>query len=144
MKLTRPSELSLYGRVNFISLKEYYKGVGANAKSILTSERDLQYIYYSGDNPPHMLWDRFEVRITNASDAIDKDAGRQFHTYEMKLRLLNSEVKVEFFVAMKTNIEIWMNMVPMAMAYASALVSYRNTVNQKFQIQPLRIQERAE
>ena len=49
----------------------------------------------------------------------------------MKLRLLNLKVKAEFLFGMKMNIDIQMNMVPMALAYALALVNYRNTVNQK-------------
>ena len=79
-----------------------------------------------------MLWDRFEVSITNASGVIDKDAGRQFHTDEMKLRLLNSKVKAEFLVAMKMKIETKMNMVSMAMTFDPALVNDRNTVNKNY------------
>ena len=33
------------GPFNFMALKEYYKGVSANAKSTLTTERDLQDLY---------------------------------------------------------------------------------------------------
>ena len=45
------------GRVNFIALKEYYEGVGANDKSTLTDERDIQDLFYSRKKPPHMWWD---------------------------------------------------------------------------------------
>ena len=62
---------------------------------------------------------------------IDKDAGRKVHTYEMKLRLLNLKVKDNFLVAMKMNIEMQMNMVPMSVTYASAFINYRNTVDNK-------------
>ena len=119
-------------RVDFMALQEYYKGVGANYKSILTSERDLQDLFYSGEKPPHMWWDRFEVRITNVFSVIDKDLGRQAHTDEMKLRLLNSKVKYEFLVTTETKIEIQMNMEPMAMIYDPALVNDRNTETQFF------------
>ena len=50
----------------------------------------------------------------------------------MNIRLLNLKEKAEFLVAMKINIEMQMNMVPMATTYALALVNYRNTVNQTF------------
>ena len=33
------------GRVDFMALKEYYKGVRDNAKSILTAERDVQDLF---------------------------------------------------------------------------------------------------
>ena len=46
-------------RVNFMALKEYYEDVGANAKSIPTSERDLQDLFYSGEDPPHIWWGGF-------------------------------------------------------------------------------------
>ena len=105
-------------RVDFMALQEYYKGVGANYKSILTSERDLQDLFYSGEKPPHMWWDRFEVRITNMFTIIDKDAGRKVHTDEIKIRLLNLKAKANFLVATKMNIEIQMNMVTMAMTYS--------------------------
>ena len=59
-----------------------------------------------------MWWDRFEVRMTNAFAVVDKDAGQQVHRDKMKLRMLNSKVKADFLVAMKTNIEMQMNMQP--------------------------------
>ena len=46
-------------RVNFMALKEYYEGVGANAKSIPTAERNLQDLFYSGEDTPHIWWDGF-------------------------------------------------------------------------------------
>ena len=52
-------------------------------------------------------------------------------TDEINIRLLNSKVKAEFIVSMKMNIEMQMNMVPMAVTYASAFINYRNTVDNK-------------
>ena len=79
-----------------------------------------------------MWWDRFEVRIINTFSVIDKYAGRQVHTDEMKLRLLNLKVKAEFLVAMKMKIETKMNMVSMATTFDPALVNDRNTVNKNY------------
>ena len=115
-----------------MSLKEYWEGVCSNAKPILISERDLRDLFYSGENHPHMWWDRFEFSIENAFAVIDKYAGIQENTDWMNIRLLNLKEKAEFLVAMKINIEMQMNMVPMATTYALALVNYRNTVNQTF------------
>ena len=79
--------------IDFIALKEYYKGVGANTKSILTADFNFQDIFYARDNPPHILWYRFEIRITNAFSVIAKDARGQVHMDEMKLKLLNFKAK---------------------------------------------------
>ena len=52
-----PNKSRSDGRVNFMALKEYYEGVGANEKSTLTDERDIQDLFYSREKPPHMWWD---------------------------------------------------------------------------------------
>ncbi|MCP4745298.1 MAG: hypothetical protein GY874_04025, partial [Desulfobacteraceae bacterium] len=119
------------GRIDFMTLKEFYEGVGANAKATLKAETDLQDLFYAGEKKPHMWWDEFEVRLTNAFAVVDKDAGRQVHTDEMRLRLLNKKIEADFLSSMKTNIEMQMNMVPMMMTFASVMSNYCNTVNQR-------------
>ena len=105
-------------------LQEFYEGfLGANAKSMLATECDIQELFYAGEKPLHMWWHWFEVRMTNAFAQVHRD--------EIKLRMLNSKVKADFLVAMKTNIEMQMNMQPMVMTYSSALANYRNTVSQR-------------
>ena len=79
------------GRVDYMALKEFYEGVGANAKATLKAETDLQDLFYAGEKKPHMWWDEFEVRLTNAFALVDKEAGRQVHTDEMRLRMLNKK-----------------------------------------------------
>ena len=118
------------GRVDYMALKEFYEGVGANAKATLKAENDLQDFFYAGEKKPHRWWDEFEVRLTNAfALVLDKDAGQQVHTDEMKLHMLNKKVKADFLSSMKTNIEMQMNMIPMTMSFVSAMSNYRNTVN---------------
>ena len=68
-----------------------------------------------------MWWDKFEVKLTNDFAVIDKNIGRQVHTDMMKLRMINSKIRSEFLVTMKTNIDMQMNMQPMVMTYKSAL-----------------------
>ena len=118
------------GRIDFMALKGFYEGVGTNAKSTLKAETDLMELFYAGEKKPHMWWDEFEIRLTNAFALVDKDAGRVVHTDEMKLRMLNKKIKADFLSSMKTNIEMQMNMVPMVMTFESAMSNYRNTVNQ--------------
>ena len=101
------------GRLDFIALRDFYEGVGANARSTLSAEADLQEMFYAGEKPPHMWWDEFEIRLTNAFAVVDKEAGRQVHTDEMKLRLLNRKVRADFLSTIKTHIEMQMTMVLM-------------------------------
>ena len=59
------------------------------------------------------------------------------HTDEMKLCLLNRKIKADFLSTMKTNIEMEMNMTPMPVTFANALLNYRNTgVNSRFPDNP--------
>ena len=53
-----------------------------------------------------MWWDNFDTRLTNAFVIVDKGAGRQFHTDESKLRLLDKKIHAKFLATMKTTIEI--------------------------------------
>ena len=120
------------GRLDFITLRGFYEGVGANARATLSAEADLQDMFYAGAKPPHIWWDEFEIRLTNAFAVVDKEAGRQVHMDEMKFRLLNRKVRADFLSTIKTHIEIQMTMVPMVVTYASALANYCNVVNQRF------------
>ena len=62
---------------------------------------------------------------------VDKDPGRQIHTYKSKLCLLNKNIHADFITTMKTTIEIQMRVIPMTTTY-SAIANYSNTVNQIF------------
>ena len=124
------------GRADFIILKAFYEGVGANSKSLAAAEKDINDLFYLGEKKPHMWWDEFEARLTNAFATIDKDAGRAVHTDTAKLRMLNNKIRADFLVNMKTNIQMRMNEVPMTMTYDSALTNYRNTVSAKFPDDP--------
>ena len=77
-----------------------------------------------------MWWDKFEVKLDNAFSVIDKNAGCKVYTNVMKLRMLISKIRSDFLVAIKTNIEIQMNMKTMIVTYKSNLSNYRNKVNQ--------------
>ena len=98
----------------------------------MSAESDLQDIFYAGEKPPHMWWDEFEIRLTNAFAIVDKDAGRQVHTNVMKLRLLNKKIHANFLTTIKAPIEMQMAMIPVTVTYESALVNYRNVINQRF------------
>ena len=117
------------GHVDYFSLQEFYEGVGANAKYVLTAEKYIQEIFYRGGKPPHMWWDKFEVKSTNNLAGIDKTAGRQFNTDVIELRMFNSKVRSEFLVGMKTKIDIQMNMELLVITYTSDVFNYCNIAN---------------
>ena len=120
------------GRLAFTTLKDFYKGVGINSKSVLNAERNLSSLFYLGEKKPHMWWDEFEACLVNAFVTFDKDATRQVHTNDMKLRLLNTKIRADFLSNMKANIQMEMNKVPRTMTFQNALTNYRNMVNKKF------------
>ena len=72
---------------------------------------------------------KFEVKLTNAFVVIDKNVDPQVHTDVMKLSMLNSKVRADILVEIKTNIKMQMNMQPMVMTYTSDLSNYHNIVN---------------
>ena len=96
---------------------------------MLTAEKDIQYIFYRGGNPPHMWWDKFEVKSTNNLVGIDKTAGRQFNTDVIKMRMFNPKVRSDFLVSMKTKIDIQINMRLLVITYTFAVSNYCNTSN---------------
>ena len=54
----------------------------------------------------------------------------------MQLSLLNQNIRAGFLLRMKITIRKEMNKVPMTMAYALALETCKNTVNEKFSNDP--------
>ena len=60
------------GCVDYFALQKFYERVGPNAKAVLTAEKDIQDIFYGGEKPPHMWWEKFESKFTNAFEVIDK------------------------------------------------------------------------
>ena len=120
------------GRRDYQALKDHYEGVGATAKAIVKSEDDLQNLFYAGEKKPHMWWEEFEMRLTVAFATIDKHEGRQVHSDESKLRMLNKKIKCDFLEIVRTGIELDMTRLPMTMTYEIALANYRNAVNRKF------------
>ena len=124
------------GRVDFMALKDYYEGVGANSKLLHAAEKDIQELFYLGEKYPSMWWDEFETRFTNALATIDKDAGRAVYTNDAKLRMLNNKIRADFLLTMKTSIDMEMNKVPMTKTFEGAMRNYRYTVQAKFPDDP--------
>ena len=111
------------GRLDYLALKQFYEGVGANSKAILAAEKDLVELFYAGEKKPHMWWDEFESRLINAFAIIDKDANRVVYTDNMKLRTLNNKIRADFLTHMRTIIQMEMIKVPMTMNFAVAMTN---------------------
>ena len=79
-----------------------------------------------------MWWDKFDIRMSNKLEIFNKDVGRQVHTDELKLRLLNNNICDKFITVIKATIDMQMSVTPMIMTYYYPIANYRNTVNQRF------------
>ena len=47
------------GRLDFMALKDYYKGVGLHTVNLVKDDKLLNG-FFSGEKKPHMWWDEFE------------------------------------------------------------------------------------
>jgi hypothetical protein len=54
------------GRLDYISLREHYEGVGLHALDLTKAETILTSLFYSGEKKPHMWWEEFEKQLTSA------------------------------------------------------------------------------
>lgn len=120
------------GRVDFISLKEHYKGIGMNAINIIAADKIMANLHYSGEKGPHMWWSEFEKQLTRAFVVYNKREGHQVYLDEMKLRCLIGKVNADFLQNNKNSLEIELTRIPMTMTFATALATFRNLVNKKY------------
>ena len=120
------------GRIDFISLRDHYEGVGVNAVDIIKADNTLESLFYSGEKKPHMWWDLFEQNLTSAFTTYEKKENRPVHSNEMKLRTLIKKVNADFLQTIKASIKVEMTNTPMTMTYERALANFRNEVNNKF------------
>ena len=93
------------GRLNFISMKNHYKGVGFHAINIFQADKILQDIFYSGEKKPHMWWDEFERKFTDAFNTYGCHERRNVHLENQKLRILNRKINADFLRATKASIK---------------------------------------
>ena len=54
------------GRKDFLTLVEYFEGVGVHSVDILKAERILESLFYQGEKKPHMWWAQFEIEMNFA------------------------------------------------------------------------------
>eukprot|EP00980_Cylindrotheca_fusiformis_P021541 scaffold8394_cov85-Cylindrotheca_fusiformis.AAC.1 len=90
------------GRAAYYALCEKYEGVGMLATDVIEAERIIENLFYSGERQPHMWWDRFERELKEAYAIVDRNAGRNVHEDDAKLRkLVNHRVTADFLKGAK-------------------------------------------
>ena len=70
--------------MDFIALKNHYKGVGVHAIDIVKDDNIIQNLFYSGKKNPHMWWGEFERQLTDAFNKFDRHEKRSFHSDNQK------------------------------------------------------------
>ena len=67
------------GRLDFIALKNHYKGVGVHAIIIVQAEKVLQDIFYVNKKNPHKWWNEFERQLADAFNTYNRHERRKVH-----------------------------------------------------------------
>ena len=120
------------GRLDFISLKEHYEGIGANSKELIMADKTMETLFYSGEKQPHMWWEEFEKQLTKAFVIYERHEGRNVYSDLHKLRILIRKVDADFLKHIKTSINLELTRDPVTITYEQALTTFRNEVNLKF------------
>ena len=128
----QPHIATANGRLAWKALVDHYEGVGVHSINILKADEVLESLYYIGKKKPHMWWDEFEHKLTEAFIAYDKKEGRVVYSNEMKLRIIIKKIGADFLVNTKAGIGFGLTHVTITMTYEQALSSFRNEVNRKF------------
>ena len=120
------------GRIDFIALKNHYKGVVVHAINIVQDGKVLQDLFYVGEKKPHLWWGEFARQLTDAFNKYDFHERRNFHSDNQKLLILNSKVNADSLQATKASINLELTKTPVTLNYNDTLTEFRNQVNQKF------------
>ena len=120
------------GRLDFIALRDHYEGVGANSRDLITADKILDTLFYTGEKQPHMWWEEFETQLTKAFTIYERYEGRAVYSDLHKLRMLIRKVNADFLAQTKTSINIELTREPVTMTFDRALTTFRNEVNLKF------------
>jgi hypothetical protein len=73
------------GRLDYIALREHYKGVGLHTLDVTKAETILTSLFYSGEKKPHMWWEEFEKQLTSAFTIFNHREGRVVLSEEIYL-----------------------------------------------------------
>ena len=118
------------GRDAYMAMVQRFEGVGALAVDLLDAEKVVRELFYGGEKPPTMYWDKFEKDLKHAYAVIDKKARRVVHDDPAKLRsLVNERIKADFLKSTNSVLKIELGKVPLTLTFQNALNALRNEVN---------------
>jgi hypothetical protein len=102
------------GRLMFTTLSEHYVGSGLFANDITRANSIIETIFYTGEKPPHMWWDKFKADLEWAYNKVQSKAtpGRIVYTEEDKLRKLPDRIKADFLAPQMAHINAQLCMIP--------------------------------
>ena len=73
------------GREAYLALAARFEGVGALSIELMDAEKTVKDLYYSGEKPPTMFWDKFEKELKYAYAMVDKRVQRVVYDNATKL-----------------------------------------------------------
>lgn len=114
------------GRMDYLSIKEHYEGVGIHAKNIIWAEKVISDIFYNGERKPTMWWDKFEQELVQAYVIFDRVEKREVHSDQTKLRTLLRKVQADFLEATKASIDVRATDPTNPISFQQALTIFRN------------------
>ena len=91
------------GRLDSMSLKDQYEGIGVHAVNAVQADKVFKYIY-SGEKKPHTWWDEFEMQLTDALYTYDCLEKRSVYSNSMILRISNRNILADLLQAIKGSI----------------------------------------
>ena len=71
-----PYVLAQDRRTDYIKLKDHYEGVRVYTHDIMEADCILSSVYYAGEKPLTMYWDKFKRQLTNTFDTYTNAKGR--------------------------------------------------------------------
>lgn len=116
------------GRGMFRALHQHYAGSGIYANETRRAEEIIKNLFYSGEKPPHMYWDKFKRELLWAYATIDKVERRVVYSNEQKLRQLTQKLKADFLAPQLSSIVIELAKVPMIYTFDNAISAVTMTV----------------
>jgi Reverse transcriptase (RNA-dependent DNA polymerase) len=121
------------GRLMFTTLRDHYVGSGLFANDITRATNIIETIFYTGEKPPHMWWDKFKADLEWAYNKIQTKAtlGRVVYTEEDKLRKLPDRIKADFLAPQMAHINAQLCMIPCPITHDMALQQLQQVVYRK-------------
>ena len=60
------------GRLDFMAIKDHYKGVGMHAVNVVQADKVLKNLSYSCEKKPHRWWGKVERQITDSINTYNR------------------------------------------------------------------------